>query len=158
VILVNCEVKDFPTQVNEQVSCSRVVVRFFLDKRISNKLILLSFSPTISGKYLFIFHKLEEDNICLIISSPFGWVQLSLNSNPKKEWSVPVCNRTGPLLWNFNESSIGETRRFSCLGSLKNLENSRLNFFVKLCLLSPKKYKIIPRRTAWSCDQGYFHS
>jgi len=82
------------------------------------------FSPTISGKYLFIFYKLEEDNICLIISSSFGWVQLSFDSNPKKEWSVPVCNRTGPLLWNFNESSIGETRRFWFLESLKKLKKT----------------------------------
>ena len=50
------------------------------------------FSPTISGKYLFIFDKLEEDNILLFISSSFGWVQLILKSNPKKEWYVPVCN------------------------------------------------------------------
>ena len=96
-----------------KVSCSRVVTKY--DKQVHFSL----FSPTISGKYLFIFYKLEEDNICLIISSPFGWVQLSLNWNPKKEWSVRVCNWTGPLLSKFNESSIGETRRFLFLESLK---------------------------------------
>jgi len=128
-----------------KVSCSRVVIKY--DKQTHFSL----FSPTISGKYLFIFYKLEEDNICLIISSPFGWVQLSLNSNPKKEWSVPVCNRTGPLLSNFNESSIGETRRFSFLESLKKLKKTPgFDFFVNLCLPSPKKYKIILERTAWS--------
>ena len=51
------------------------------------------FSPTISGKYLFIFDKLEEDNIYLFISSSFGWVQISLKLNPKKECFVPVFNR-----------------------------------------------------------------
>ena len=51
------------------------------------------FSPTISSKYLFIFDKLEEDNICLFISLSFKRVQLSLKSNPKKEWFVPVFNR-----------------------------------------------------------------
>ena len=90
------------------------------DKQVHSSL----FSPTISGKYLFIFNKLEEDNICLIISSSFGWVQPSFDSNPRKEWFVPVCNWTGPLLWNFNESSIGETQRFSFLESLKKLKKT----------------------------------
>src|ERR1700733_7425159 len=125
-----------------KVSCSRVVIKY--DKQTHFSL----FSPTIFGKYLFIFYKLEEDNICLIISSPFGRVQLSLNSNPNKEWSIPVCNRTGPLLSKFNESSIGETRRFSFLESLKKLKKTLgLTFFINLWLPSPKKYKIILPRT-----------
>jgi len=93
----------------------------FSRQSITNRLIFLSFPPPFLASTSLFFDKLEEDNICLIVSSSFGWVQLSLNSNPKKEWSVPVCNWTGPLLLNFNESSIGETRCFSILGSLKNL-------------------------------------
>ena len=124
------------------MSCSRLVIKY--DKQTHFSL----FSPTISSKYLFIFYKLEEDNICLIISSPFGRVQLSLNSNPK-ECSVPVCNWTGPLLSKFNESSIGETQRFSFLESLKKLKKTPgFVFFINLCLPSPKKYKIILERTA----------
>ena len=120
-----------------KVSYSRVVTKY--DKQAHFSL----FSPTISGKYLFIFDKLEEDNICLIISSSSGWVQLSLNSNPKKEWFVPVYNLTGPLLWNFNESSIGETRCFSFLGSQKKKlrKNPWVYFFVNLVSWAQKRIK-----------------
>ena len=31
------------------------------------------FSPVIADQYLFIFVKLEEDNICLFYNLPFGW-------------------------------------------------------------------------------------
>ena len=50
------------------------------------------FSPVIADQYLFIFDKLEEDNICLVCNFPFG--------------------QTYCLV--FSEPSISETR--SCLG------------------------------------------
>ena len=55
---------------------------------------------------------------------------------------------TGPLLLNFNESSIGETRCLSVLGSQKkNLENFVGVLFRKFSLSSPKKDKIMQERT-----------
>ena len=48
-----------------KVSCSRVVY-CFLNKG-DNWILFLSFSPTITGKYLFIFDKLEGDKIFLFV-------------------------------------------------------------------------------------------
>ena len=52
----------------------------------------LHFSPVIANQYLFIFDKLEEDNICLVYNFPFG----------------QTCG------FVFSEPSVNETR--SCLG------------------------------------------
>ena len=65
--LINYETKDLPypgTNVTK-VSFSRVAY-CFLNKR-ENWIPFLSFSPTITGKYLFIFYKSEEDNICFFV-------------------------------------------------------------------------------------------
>ena len=44
------------------------------ERPATNKIlqVLFPFSPVISDQYLFIFVKLEEDNICLFYNLPFG--------------------------------------------------------------------------------------
>ena len=59
-----------PTRLNHgdgvKVSCSRATCYHkFLQ-------VFFPFSPVISDQYLFIFFKLEEDNICLFYNFPFG--------------------------------------------------------------------------------------
>ena len=60
-----------PTRLNhgdgEKVSCSRATAT----NKVSSSF-LPNFSPVISNQYLFIFVKLEEDNICLFYNFPFG--------------------------------------------------------------------------------------
>ena len=61
-----------PTRLNHgdgvKVSCSR--------RPTTNKIfqVFFPFSPVIADQYLFIFVKLEEDNICFFYNPPFGWI------------------------------------------------------------------------------------
>ena len=41
-----------------------------------------NFSPVIADQYLFIFDKLEEDNICLIYNLPFGQAHRYVYNEP----------------------------------------------------------------------------
>lgn len=43
----------------------------FATNKVSSSF-LLNFSPVIANQYLFIFIKIEEDNICLFYNFPFG--------------------------------------------------------------------------------------
>ena len=53
-------VMEWKCHVQEQPTTNEVIEVFFL------------FSPIIANRYLFIFIKLEEDNICLFYNLPFG--------------------------------------------------------------------------------------
>lgn len=57
---------------------------------------LSHFSPTITRKYLFIFGKLEEDNMCLSCKShPLDESSEAFLMNPRKEWfSFVMLNET----------------------------------------------------------------
>ena len=58
-----------PTQLGHgaEVSCSRATCYQQSFFKFSSQ-----FSPVIADQYLFIFVKLEEDNICLFYNLPFG--------------------------------------------------------------------------------------
>ena len=65
--LINCLAKGFSQPKYE---CDKSVVFksgiLLFGTKCDKWIHFLSFSPIISGKYLFIFYNLEEDNICLL--------------------------------------------------------------------------------------------
>ena len=72
-----------PEHKSDEVSCSRVTYCLLKYKKTN---VFSKFSLTITGKYLFIFGKLEENNICFPISSSFR----VLFTNPRNEWFGPI--------------------------------------------------------------------
>ena len=72
-----------------------------------------------------------------------------------------TSSRRTPMSSNFNESDKGRTRRLFMFREFEKTaekETPGMSFFVKLCLPGPKKYKIIPERTARSLrSRSTFH-
>ena len=79
--------------------------------------------------------------------------QLFLTSLMGIAYACGVSFRQNPMSSGFNESDKGRTRRLFMFREFEKTaekETPGMSFFVKLCLSGPKKYKIIPERTARS--------
>lgn len=117
---------DVPTQTRMQMSAM-----FKSDILPTRQPLRFHFSPTISGEYPSYFLT-SLTGIAYACEASFWW---------------------HPVSSNFNESDRGRTRRlFMFRESEKTTEKETPggSFFVKLCLSSPKKYKIMLERTARS--------
>ena len=118
--------------------------------KVSSSL-LPNFSRVIADQYLFIFVKLEEDNICLFYNLPYGQTHRFVLPSLAIVKFVLVCHRQvcrhyafnefndkdNSLLFNFRESEKGRK------------ENSNIPFSSPNPL-SPKKYKTIQK--GWIFD------
>ena len=67
--------------------------------------VLPKFSPVISDQYLFIFDKLEEDNICLIYNLPFGQAHRYVFNEPSDRETRSCLKTSLSLSSIFNEPS-----------------------------------------------------
>ena len=87
--------------------------------------------------------------------------QLFLTSLMGIAYACGVSFRQNPMSSGFNESDKGRTRRLFMFREFEKTaekETPGMSFFVKLCLSGPKKYKIIPERTARSLrSRSTFH-
>ena len=76
------------------------------------------FSLVVADQYLFIFDKLEEDNICLVYNFPFRQTCHFVFSEPSV--SETRSSLVGQVFhYCFNEFTTKITQSFSCLESLK---------------------------------------
>ena len=78
-----------------------------------------NFSPVISDQYLFIFVKLEEDNICLFYNLPFGQTHRYVLMSLAIVKLVLVCYGQVCRYSVLTSLMTKITRSFSCLESLK---------------------------------------
>jgi hypothetical protein len=77
--------------------------------------------------------------------------QLFLTSLMGIAYACGASFRQNPMSSGFNESDKGRTRRLFMFREFEKTaekETPGVSFFVKLCLSGPKKYKIMPERTA----------
>ena len=88
--------------------------------------------------------------------------QLFLTSLMGITYAWGVSFRQNSMSSGFNESDKGRTRRLFMFREFEKTaekETLGMSFFVKLCLSGPKKYKIIPERTARSLrSRSTFHN
>ena len=95
----------------------------------------------------------QHDSIDFQIFPHHFWrvPQLFLTSLMGIAYACGASFRQNPMSSGFNESDKGRTRRLFMFREFEKTaekETPGVSFFVKLCLSGPKKYKIIPERTA----------
>ena len=107
---------------------------------------LPNFSPVIADQYLFIFVKLEEDNICLFYNFPFGQTHRFVLPSLAIVKLILICHRQVCRYYAFNEFNDKDNSvLFSFRESEKGCkENSSIPFSSRNPL-SLKKYKTIQK-------------
>jgi len=113
---------------------------------------LPNFSLVIADQYLFIFIKLEEDNICLVYNPPFGRTHRFVLTSLAMVKLVLSCHGQVCRYYVILTSlTTRKTRSFSILESLKRYVRKNSNVpFSSYNPLSPKKYKTIQK--GWISD------
>ena len=115
---------DNPTQIFTVTKWKCHVQERLATNKVSSSF-LSNFSPVIANQYLFIFIKLEEDNICLLYNS-------TLQVNPSLCNFLMSLAKVKLILSRWTSLSLFDvltslttkiTRSFSCLESLKRDKN-----------------------------------